>query len=144
MAMKKTIMAALFAAIGSFGFGQAVVAEGNLASRPVRLDKLVVAGDLSFAPKQYNLETGKYYFWTIESKGGEEFRIEAPQLFRNSWIAQIAINDIEVHTLGAIYGIEFDEPGVAVIAFVPIRPGEYAYYAAGFENKGMTGKFVVK
>ena len=119
-------------------------AEGNLASRANRLEPLVIAGDLSLAPKQYNLETGKYYFWSIESKGGEEFRIEAPQLFRNSWLGQVSINGIEVHTLGAILGIEFDDPGIAILAFVPLRPGEYPFYAAGFENKGMIGKFVVK
>lgn len=119
-------------------------AEGNLASRATRLEPLVIAGDLSFSQKEYRLETGKYYFWTIESKDGEEFRIEAPLLFRNSWLEQVVINGIEVHALGAIFGIEFDDPGVARVQFVPIRPGEYSFYAAGFENKGMIGKFVVK
>jgi len=135
---------AFAAAAACMAIAAAALAEGNLASRANRLEKLVIAGDLSFSQKEYRLETGKYYFWTIESLGGEEFRIESPQLFRNSWIGQVSINGIEVHTLGAIYGIEFDDPGTAIVAFVPIRPGEYPYYAAGFENKGMIGKFIVK
>ena len=137
--IKATVATAALATVGGPALG-----EGNLAARATRLEPLVIAGDLSFTQKEYKIETGKYYFWTIESKGGEEFRIEAPLLFRNAWIGQIVINDVEVHTLGAVFGIEFDEPGIARVEFVPIRPGEYSFYVAGFENRGMIGKFVVK
>ena len=103
-----------------------------------------IKGDLTFEPKEYQLETGKYYRWRIESDGGEEFMIQAPELFRNAWISQVVINDLEVHALGAIYGVEFDDEGTIDIWFVPIRPGEYDYYARGYAERGMLGKFVVK
>ncbi len=121
------------------------LAEGNLASRATRLDPLVLGADLSFSVKEFRLETGKYYRWRIESKGGEEFLVQSPGLFRNSWVNQVVIDDIEVKPVGGgIYGIEFDDEGVADIWFVPIRPGEYDYYATGFESRGMIGKFIVK
>ena len=121
------------------------LAEGNLASRATRLDPLVLEANLNFSVKEFRLETGKYYRWRIESTGGEEFLIQSPGLFRNSWVNQIVINDIEVKPVGGgIYGIEFDDEGVADVWFVPIRPGEYEYYATGFESRGMIGKFIVK
>ena len=121
------------------------LAEGNLASRATRLDPLVLGADLSFSVKEYRLETGKYYRWRIESKGGEEFLIQSPELFRNAWVNQVVINDIEVKPVGGgIYGVEFDDEGIADVWFVPVRPGEYDYYAAGFESRGMIGKFIVK
>lgn len=121
-----------------------VAAEGNLASKPTRLPPLVLGDDLTFSVKQYELQTGKYYRWRIESRGGEEFRIEAPELFRNAWIDQIVVNDIEVHTFGAVYGIEFDAAGIADIWFVPIRQGDFEFYAADFRDRGMLGKFIVR
>ena len=122
----------------------AALAEGNLASRATRLEPLQIKGDLTFEPKEFQLETGKYYRWRIESDGGDEFMIQAPELFRNVWINQIVVNDLEVHTSGAIYGVEFDDEGTIDIWFVPIRPGEYEYYARGYQSRGMTGKFVVR
>ena len=119
-------------------------AEGNLASRATRLDPLVMDVELNFSVTEYRIETGKYYRWRIESDGGEEFLIKAPGLFRNSWINQIVINDIEVKPLGGIEGVEFDDAGIADIWFVPVRPGDYEYYVDGFETRGMIGKFVVR
>lgn len=123
----------------------AAMAEGNLASRPEHLEPLVLGADLSFSVTEYQLETGKYYRWPIQSGGGEEFLIQSPELFRNSWVNQIVINDIEVKPVaGGIYGIEFDDEGTVDVWFVPIRPGNYDFYAAGFEERGMKGTFVVR
>ncbi|WP_414474456.1 hypothetical protein [Microvirga sp. M2] len=137
----RTVLVALSAGLISCG---AALAEGNLASKPTRLDPLVLNKDLSMSVKEYQLSTGKYYKWTVESKGGDEFRISAPELFRNSWIDQIVINDIEVKPMGGIYGVEFDEPGKADIWFVPVRPGNYEFYVPGQQERGMIGKFIVR
>lgn len=141
MALARMILATLAAAILTAG---AALAEGNLASLATRLEPLVVKGDLTFEPKEFQLETGKYYRWRIQSDGGEEFMIQAPELFRNIWINQVVIDDLEVHMSGGIYGVEFDDEGTIDIWFVPIRPGEYEYYARGYRERGMMGKFVVK
>jgi hypothetical protein len=129
--------AALTLALPSF-------AEGNLAAQPTDLAPLELDANLSFSETEYQIETGKYYRWEIRSDGGEEFLIKAPELWRNSWINQVVINDIEVKPLGGIEGVEFDDEGSAVVWFVVLRPGEYAFYANGFEDRGMMGKFVVK
>ena len=118
-------------------------AKGNLASRGTRLEPLMLTGDLGFSVTEYRIETGKYYRWRIESDGGEEFMIQAPELMRNVWINEIIIDDIEVKPMGGVYGIEFDDKGYADIWFVPIRPGAYEYWVRGYKQRGMVGKFIV-
>ena len=119
-------------------------AEGNLASRPTTLELAIDGRTLEFSAYEFELETGKYYKWEITSDGVEEVMIRAPELFRNSWINQVIINDLEVHTSGAIYGIEFDDEGTVVMFFVPIRPGNYDFFVDGFEDRGLRGTFIVR
>jgi hypothetical protein len=119
-------------------------AEGNFAAQPIDLEPLQMDSALNFSVTEYQIETGKYYRWEIGSDGGEEFLVKAPELWRNAWINQVVINDIEVKPLGGIEGVEFDDEGSAVIWFVVLRPGEYPFYAAGYEERGMMGKFVVR
>lgn len=137
-------MKALLGALALLVASQTALAEGNLASKPTRLPPLVLNSDLTMSVKEYQVTTGKYYRWTVESKGGEEFRVQAPELFRNSWIDQIVINDIEVKPLGGIYGVEFDSPGKAEIWFIPLRPGDYEFFIAGQRERGMLGKFIAR
>jgi hypothetical protein len=60
-------------------------------------------------------------------------------------VTQVVINDIEVKPVGGgIYGVEFDDEGTADVWFVPIVPGDFEFYADGFEERGMLGKFVVR
>ena len=117
--------------------------EGNLATQTTTLE-LDIKGDLTLEPKEFNLETGKYYKWIIRSDGIEEMMVQAPDIFRNVWVGQIVINDLEIHGSGGIYGIEFDDEGEVEIFLVPIRPGKFEYYVKGYENRGMVGTFNVK
>ncbi len=119
-------------------------AEGNLASRPTDLNLSIDFRNLTLSQGEYELETGKYYRWEITSDGLEEAGIRAPELFLNSWIDQIVIGDTEVHAYGAIWSVEFDDEGTAVIFFVPIRPGNYDFFVPGFEDRGLRGTFVVR
>lgn len=121
-----------------------VLAEGNLASQPERLSLAIDTRELSFSQTEFTLETGKYYVLEISHDGYEELMIRAPELLRNSWVNQIVINDLEVHTSGSIYGLEFDDEGVMTLSFVPIRPGNYDFFAAGFEERGLSGTFIVR
>ena len=66
----------------------------------------------------------------------------APELFRNSWINQVIVNDLEITPYG-LYSVEFDDEGTIDIWFVPIRPGEYQFWADGYEDRGLSGTFVV-
>jgi len=119
------------------------IAQGNLASAPedIRLD--IDTRNLTFSETEYELQTGTYYRWEINHDGYEELMIMAPQLFRNSWVNQIVIADLEVHTT-SFYGLEFDDEGTMLIFFLPVRPGNYPFYAAGFEDRGLSGTFIVR
>lgn len=118
-------------------------AEGNLASNGTDLKLDINTEELTFSQNTWELETGKYYRIDITSDGNEEISVVAPELWRNSWINQIVVNDLEVKAHG-LYSIEFDDGGTFNISFVPIRPGEYEIYVPGYENRGLKGKFIVK
>ena len=133
----------IFLYILSIFLSSPIFAEGNIASKTTKLE-LEIKGDLTMQPKEFNIETGKYYKWIIKSDGIEEFMIQAPDVFRNVWISQIVINDIEIHGANMIYGIEFDDEGEVEIFFVPIRPGRFEYYVKGYKNRGMLGTLNVK
>lgn len=118
------------------------LAEGNLASKPVDLPELALTGDLKMSQTEYQLETGKYYRINITSDGQEEFAWMAPELFRNAWVNQVVVNDLEVKAAD-IYSLEFDAAGTFELTFVPIRPGRYDFFVDGYEAQGMIGAFVV-
>ena len=140
--MKRILQSAVVAAV--LAMPGASLAEGNLAADAERLaDMNINSEELTFSVTEYQLETGKYYRWRIVHDGAEELAIVAPELFRNSWINQVIVNEIEVTPYG-LYSVEFDDEGTLDIWFVPIRPGEYSFWADGYENRGMIGKFVVK
>jgi len=119
------------------------LAEGNLAADGEDLVLNINTIDLTFSQNEWQLETGQYYRIDITSDGNEEIQVVAPELFRNAWINQIVVNDLEVKSYG-LYSIEFDGEGTFNISFVPIRPGEYEIYVPGYENRGLKGKFIVK
>jgi hypothetical protein len=118
-------------------------AEGNLAANGTDLTLSINTVDLTFSQDTWELETGKYYQLDITSDGNEEISVVAPELWRNSWINQIVVNELEVKSYG-LYSVEFDDEGTFNISFVPIRPGEYEIYVPGYENRGLKGKFIVK
>lgn len=119
------------------------LAEGNLAAKATELELNINTVDLNFSQPSFEIETGKYYIIHISSDGEEEIQVVAPELWRNSWINQVVVNDLEIAPYG-LYGIEFDDEGTFSIGFVPIRPGEYDIYVPGYEERGLKGKFVVK
>jgi hypothetical protein len=125
-------------------FPAVVSAEGDLAARAERLPELAIDGAEGFSVTRYEIETGQFYRWRIESDGRDEYKLLAPELMRNSWIEQVSIEDKEVKPLGGLYAVEFDDAGVIDIYFVPIRPGTYEFYVEGFRADGMLGTFTVK
>lgn len=138
------LLTAIASAAALFLIAAPAQAEGNLAADPERLpDMEMDSAALTMTPNQFELETGKYYRWRIVHDGGEEFAIVAPDLFRNSWINQVIINDLEVAPYG-LYSVEFDDEGIIDIWFVPIRPGSYDFWVDGYEERGLLGTFTVK
>lgn len=139
----KSIYVCLCAAL-ALGGALPATAEGNLASDATRLEDMVIdSAALTLSVNEFELETGQYYRWRIVHDGGEEFQFMAPDLFRNSWVNQVVINDLEVKPLG-LHSVEFDDAGTIDIWFVPIRPGNYDFYVPGYEERGIAGTFVVR
>lgn len=118
-------------------------AEGDPTRRATRLEPLVLDAAKGFSVKRYEIETGVYYRWRIESDGLEEYKILAPGLFRESWIDQVVIEDKEVKPFG-LHAVEFDDEGEIDVWFVPIRPGTYEFYVEGLASQGFSGVFEVK
>ena len=54
--------------------------------------------------------SGGYYRIDLISDGTQEIAVEGPGLFRNVWVNEIVINDLEVRPLG-LDSIEFDDAG---------------------------------
>jgi len=119
------------------------LAAGNLAKRAERLEPLELNATNGFSVKEYALETGVYYRWRIVSDGREEYKMLAPELFRNSWVDQISIDDREVKPMG-LYAVEFDDEGEIDIWFIPIRPGKYRFYIDRLESEGFSGMITVR
>ena len=135
------MIGAVGAVVVAFFAAGAAQAAGNIASQPTRLETSIDGPSKSWTGNEFQLEVGKYYIWEITSDGVEETLVQAPELFRNAWFNQIVINDKEIHTSGALYGVEYDGAGTIAISFVPVRPGDYTFSAPGFDN--LTGVFHV-
>ncbi len=118
-------------------------AAGDLAVRAERLETLILDASKGFSVRAYEIETGVYYRWRIESDGREEYKLLAPELFRNSWIEQVSITDKEVKPFG-LYAVEFDDDGEIDIWFITLRPGSYRFYIEGLASQGFEGVFEVR
>lgn len=134
----------VLAAAVAFTLASPTLGAGNLAANGVDLPELKIdTENLAYSQTEYQLETGKYYSLTVTSDGSDEIAWFAPELWRNSWINQVVINDLEVKAFG-LYSLEFDDAGSIEVTFVVLRPGEYDFYSPGYESRGLKGKFVVQ
>jgi len=120
-----------------------VLAAGNLAANGEKLELKIDTENLTFSQNEFQLETGKYYRMDITVEDADDTSFMAPELWRNVWINQIVVNDLELKTQ-VPYSLEWDAAGTFNVSFVPIRPGEYDFWVAGYEGRGLKGKFVVK
>lgn len=136
--MRKLLIAGVLGLLAPWG----ALARDNLAARPVNLENLVIGSDLKLSQTEYHLETGKAYRLVISTDGGEEFSWRAPEFFRNVWLDSVEVDDVSVAASG-IYAINFEDEGEATILFVPLRPGKYPFWVNGYENRGLSGAFVV-
>ena len=135
---------------------------GNLAQYPpLGLDLTISTtkeGFPSLEPSEISLNTGQYYRLNVNCPDVKDdltgWRIEMPDLLRNSHLRLVTVGDIEIHLQGLSFNaIECDEIGSAHVSFVPIKPGSYQLYVgnvpsavrrpigeAGIQEKG---KFVL-
>jgi len=91
----------------------------------------------------FKLISPQGYRWEISSAGGLGYKFKT-DLFRNVWMNQIVIDDVEVHMDGAPAWLEFDEEGSVRVDFATVRPGIYTWYIEGLEGRGMKGTITIK
>ena len=136
--MKKTVMAALAAAALAAPMTGVAPTEAVAQDRTITvgfaglLDRrnrtdlppitLSVGKPLADAPLELN--SGGYYRIEIVADGTGELALSGAGFFRNVWVDEVVINDLEVRPLG-VDSFEFDAAGTIRLTFVAIRPGRY-------------------
>jgi hypothetical protein len=134
---------ALTALALSLSVGEAHAQAGLLTGGATELEPITLSSGQPLAAAPYELESGKYYELSINADGTAEIAIEGPDFFRNMWINEVVINDIEVRPLG-IESLEFDDEGTATISFVTIRPGRFTLRIPGTTGESQQAVFNVK
>ena len=107
-------------------------AQSGLVGKAEELPPITLSSGAPLADAPLKLRTGQYYEILIQSDGSAEMAISGPAFFRNCWVDEIVINDIEVRPLG-IDSLEFDDEGEAEISFLCIKPGRFELRAPGTE-----------
>ena len=130
-------------ALSPFLAGEALAQAGLLTGGATKLDPITLSSGQPLAAKPYELEAGKYYKLDIEADGSAELALEGPGFFRNVWVNEVVINDIEVRPLG-VDSLEFDDEGTATISFVTIRPGTFTLRIPGTTADSQKATFFVK
>lgn len=119
--------------------GQAGLLTGGARDLP----PITLASGQPLAEAPYELEAGKYYELPIQADGSAELALSGAEFFRNVWIDEIVINDIEIRPLG-VDSLEFDDEGEATISFIPIRPGRFILRIPGTTGETQQAVFNVK
>ena len=81
----------------------------------------------------FYLRAGQAYRWDIKSEGDIEYKFNAPDFFRNVWMNQIVIDDLEIHMAGAPAWLEYDAHGTITVQFQTVRPGRYDWHVGGLD-----------
>ena len=139
------LIAGLLIAVVALTTSPSANAEGfaGLLTGKKRLPPIKLASGKPLAEKPYELKSGKYYSIDIVSDGSAELALEGPEFFRNVWVNEVVINDIEIRPLG-ISSLEFDDDGKATISFVTIRPGTFELKIPGTKSDSQKAVFIVK
>ena len=122
---------------------QAQAQAGLMTGGATKLEPITLSSGKPLAAAPYELEAGKYYKIDIVSDGSAELGISGPEFFRNVWVNEVVINDIEVRPLG-VDSLEFDDEGTATISFITIRPGSFALRIPGTTSDSQKAVFNVK
>ena len=141
--MRRAIFAAAMVAGLAVASSGTAHAQAGLLSGRTDLEPITLASGKPLASAPYELTAGKYYRIAIQADGSAELAVAGPEFFRNMWVNEVVINDIEVRPLG-VDSIEFDDEGEATISFVPIQPGSFVLRVPGTSSDAQQAVFNVK
>ncbi len=114
-------------------------AQSGLVGKATELPPITLSSGMPLADAPLELTAGVYYEIIIQADGSAEMAISGAEFFRNLWIDEIVINDIEIRPIG-LDSIEFDDEGEAEISFIAIKPGRFELRAPGTEPLLITVK----
>lgn len=143
MIQKFSLSFALFGLLFAFGAWNPANAQSGLLVKAIELPPITLSAGKPLAEKPYVLESGKHYKIKIQADGSQELAIEGPSFFRNVWVNEIVINDIEVRPLG-VDSLEFDDEGEATLTFITIRPGRFELKIPQSRGESQRAQFIVK
>ncbi|WP_118133517.1 hypothetical protein [Oceanicella sp. SM1341] len=107
------------------------------------LAPITLASGKPLAEAPYELRSGGYYRIKIVSDGSAELAIAGPEFFRNIWVNEVVINEIEVRPMG-VSSLEFDDEGEAEISFIAIVPGQYTLGIPGARGDTQLAHFTIR
>lgn len=148
MKLRTFVAAALITALAAPVVAQQRTIEVGFAGLMERANRTdlepinLTAGRMDSAG-EYNLLSGLYYRIDINADGTQEIAVEGPRLFRNIWINEIVINDLEIRPLG-LDSIEFDDAGTVTMSFIAIQPGRYELRIAGTTGETQRAVFTIQ
>jgi len=116
---------------------------GLLSGGAEKLSPLTLSAVEPLASGPYTLESGGYYSIDIVGDGSAELTLAGPELFRNIWIDEVVVNDLEIRPLG-LDSVEFDDEGTMTIRFIAIRPGTYTLAIPGTSGESQRAEFVIR
>jgi len=123
--------------------GEANAQAGLLTGGATDLEPITLSSGKPLVDAPYELESGKYYRLPINADGTAELAISGADFFRNVWVDEVVINEIEVRPLG-VDSLEFDAEGTATITFVTIRPGRFILRIPGTTGETQQAVFNIK
>ena len=129
--------------ISSFFVSSVFAQAGLLTGGAARLEPITLSSGMPLAAQAYELESGGYYQIDIVCDGSAELAISGSGFFRNIWMDEVIINDIEIRPLG-IDSLEFDDEGTATLKFIAIRPGTYELRIPGTTGDTQKATFTIK
>lgn len=123
--------------------GEARAQAGLLTGGATELAPITLSSGQPLASAPYELESGRYYSLDINADGSAELALTGPEFFRNVWVDEVVINDIEVRPLG-LDSLEFDDEGTVTISFVTIRPGQFTLHIPNTTGETQRATFNIK
>ena len=75
--------------------------------------------------------------------GSGELALAGAAFFRNIWVDEVIINDIEIRPMG-LSSLEFDDEGTATIKFIAIKPGTYTLGIPGARGDSQKATFTIR
>lgn len=136
-----TLFAASSLIIASAAFAQG--GAGLLSGGAETLAPITLSSGMPLASETYTLKSGEYYEIDINCDGSAELAISGSEFFRNVWVDEVVINDIEIRPLG-LDSLEFDDEGTATIKFIAIRPGQYEVRIPGTTGETQKATFIIQ